>query len=461
MTTMLEAALLATSVLWGAPPDSPAGEVRAALADVEALSAHHQPTTRYLTLYNVPAEERAATHGVAAYVLNAVSRSARIVPPAVLHDGRLLRLDLRDYDLPPDVWEALASDREPYFHLTTQVRAPAQRRSRGSREPAVQTVYTDGGWIDLAAAAELRRLTGSGGAILRADWFVARVSTPPHYYQFAAVPATERELFAALGLDLATIDRLQADAGANLIRSGVTQKVRRLARRQGPLGGAWQTFDVERSTAERDPLRNPFAFTFDAGEHIAAKANGLHVFALYDAQGNRQDSVPDRIAKDSADPHGEGIIVPMLSCVRCHVEDGLRPFTNDQQRLLAGNVELFTTEPDAAERLAAFYDADLQKQLTRDREDYAQAVARATGGWTVAELAEALADTYAAYVHELVDAERAAAELGVDPDALQIQFSVSHDPLLLALVEGLAVQRDQFEASFAEAAVLAQGAQQP
>src|SRR5690606_357029 len=123
------------------------------------------------------------------------------------------------------------------------------------------TVYTDGGWVDLQLAAELRTRTGSGGALLRADHFITRAATTSrggHYYRLAGVPAREADFYRLLGVDVKTIDVLQADAGANMIRSGVTLKLRRLARRPGPLGGAWITYDVEQSTAERDPLRNPF-----------------------------------------------------------------------------------------------------------------------------------------------------------------------------------------------------------
>ncbi|MGC3972370.1 MAG: hypothetical protein QM775_35020 [Pirellulales bacterium] len=231
------------------------------------------------------------------------------------------------------------------------------------------------------------------------------------------MPQTEDEFFTSLGLDVATIGNLRADAGANLIRSLVTFKPRRVVRRQGPLGGAWHTYDTAATTPERDPLRHPFNFTYDAGEHIAAKRNGLHVYALFDAAGKRQAAVPDVIAKDTSDPHGAGIVVPPLSCVRCHVEDGLRPTANDQRRLLAASIEAFTEQPDDAQRLAAFYFADLEKQLRRDREDYAEAVHTATGGLSAAATAAALSALVRDYRDRLVDAARAAAELGTSAEA--------------------------------------------
>jgi hypothetical protein len=434
---------------------SPATEIAAAYRDLLSVPASHDADTRYLTLYALPAASWSEAAAVVSFVLNSVSRAAVVIRPQTVpgSGGRLLRFSLADYGLPAEVWEAIVAD-DPYFHLQTKVVDPKTGRAR--------TVYTDGGWLDLAAAAALRKLTASGGALLRADFFVARAATSNRggfYYQLAGVPETEAEFYKLLGLDLKAINRLQADAGANLIRSGVTRKVRRVARRQGPLGGAWITYDVEQSTAERDPLRNPFAFDFDASEHIAAKANGLHIFALYNRQGQRQDSVPDKIAKDSSDPHGDGIIVPLVSCVRCHVEDGLRPFVSDQQRLLSGQADLFTEKPSDAQRLAAFYAANLEKLRRRDGEDYAEAVAKASDR-TSPQIAAALASLYGDYVDALVTPEQAARELGVAPARLQHLLGASDDPVVLALLQGLAVQRDQWEAAFAQAALLTTGEQE-
>lgn len=440
---------------------TPASELQAAMADLRGLPPDVRRDVRYLSLYNLEPALWSEASGVVSFVLNSLSRSATIVRPQPVPGagGRLLRWSPVDYGLEANVYESLAGE-DPYWHLRTKVIDPASGPAKGTTKSAVREVYTDGGWLDLATAAELRSQSGSGGALLRADFFIARAATTAnggYYYRFAGVPENEAEFFELLGLDLAVINRLEANGGANLLRSGVTHKLRRIARRQGPLGGAWQTYDVERNTADRDPIRNPFSFRFDAGEHIAAKANGLHLFALYDRQGRRQESVPDRIAKDGSDPLGDGIIVPLVSCVRCHVEDGLRPFGNDQKRLLAGNVELYAERPADARRLAAFYEDDLDKQLRRDREDYAAAVAAATGGSDAAQVAVALAELYRNYADELVTPEQAARELGVPPDELACRLTAAIDPVILALCEGLAVQRGQWETAFGEAALLGAG----
>jgi len=440
------AMVLTVSLLLGA---TPASEVRAAVSDLLTLPQGVRQQTRYLSVYDLEAKDRDELMAAVSYTLNAVSHSPILVRPQWVAGSNLIRWSLVAYAPDEDdllafsaAYESLVSE-DPYFHLRTQVIDPNSGKPR--------TVFTDAGWVGLEAAAELRQQTGSGGAILRADWFVAKVSSPPHYYTFAGVPKTRQQFFKLLGVDLNVIDQLAADEGANLFRSGVTHKVRRIVRRQGPLGAAWETFDVNNSGAERDPFRNLFAFTYDAGEHIAAKANGLHWFALYNAKGERVDSVPDLIAKDDSDPQGDGVLIPMISCIRCHVRcDGLRGFVNDQRRLLDAGVSIAADTPQRAYRLEQFYRArKLDRQLPRDREDYAAAVQEATG-LTADEIAKAMANIYRRQVFDVVTPDIAARELCLD-DVWPL--AGSSDPVLLALVAGMAVQRDQWEASFAEAAL--------
>jgi hypothetical protein len=431
---------------------SPAEELRCAVLDVASrVPVEERHGMRYASFYSVPEEERGEAAAALNFVLNTVSRSKQIIAIEEVPDTerRLWRIRWDRYELPRDAWESLASE-DPYWHQRLQL---LDQKKREARE-----VFVDGMWLPPDDVAALRTHTGSAGAILRGDFLIARMSTTlngGHYYRLADIAETEQEFFRDLGIDAKTIGKLGADAGANLVYSRVTHQVRRVVRRPGPLGGAWHTYDVERSLAENDPLRNPFDFRYDAGEHIAAAPNGLHRFALYDAKGKRQDSVPDTIAKDTSDPHGAGIVVPMLSCVRCHVEDGLRPFTNDQAKLLSGDVDLLAPRPRDAERLADFYGSDLATPLQRDREDYAAAVAKATGGLSVKDAAAALAKQYSAYTDDLVTTEKAAREVGVTSEELVSCLRESNDAVLLMLSEGIAVQREQWAASFAEAASLA------
>lgn len=429
---------------------NPAAELRVAIADLEANVPRSQwPAIRYLSAWNLDADRLRDYHRVASFVLNSVSRTANIVSEPTRVPGRaVLRVDLARLGIPHDVWEKLVAD-ECYWHIRTKVADPKTGK--------VQEVITDGGWVGLDDAARLRTMSASTGAVVRLDWFVAKVCQPPHYYSFAAVPATSTEWYKSLGMDKDKIVQLRANHGANMFESGITKHPRRLSRYQGPLGAGWQTYDSDGTDPAKDPIRNPsFDSGYEASELIATKANGLHIFGLYDAAGKRQDAVPDRIAKDDSDPHGNGIVIPMISCVRCHaVDGGLRSFANDTKKLMESGVDILTDSPFSAEGLASFYLSDkLERDIRRDREDYAAAVSKATGGWTPKQTAAALAELFAGYEYRQVTPEMACAELGVR--SLEGLRS-SRDGVLLALMAGQKVQRKQFEASFAEAAVLCGG----
>jgi hypothetical protein len=467
---------------------SPATELATVLADVEQLHAHDRKTTRYLSLYAIHPNRRDEVAAVAGYTLNALSRSRAIVQPLRITDT-LVRFNIERYttnktetDEWRATWEKIA-EVDPYWHIRTEVlrsrfqvsgsRFKTARGAASNLQPETlnlepETVTVAGGWTDLAAAARLQALTGSAGALLRADHFIATATIPPRYYEFAGVAAREADFLKSLGVDPKTIEKLRANAGANLILSGVTQKPRRIVWQQGPLGGVYSTLDVERVTAERDPIRRPLsadglAFEYDASEWFALRANGLWLTALYNRAGQRQDSVPDRVAKDTSDPAADGIIVPLLSCIRCHREGGLRTFRDDQHSLLADHVELRTLRAKDAQRAAEFYDEPrLQRQIEFDRETYSRAVARATAGMRPEDLADALAGAVREFLYTPVTLEQAARELGIESESLRRDLSTSRDPILLMLRQNRVVLRGQWESSFAEAAVIsASEPQQP
>ncbi|HEY2883210.1 MAG TPA: hypothetical protein VGJ15_12270 [Pirellulales bacterium] len=528
---------------------SPASEVRAAVADVESLPPEVRPGVRYLTLEAIEPNRRGEALRVVGYTLNALSRTRSISPPVQI-TPTLLRFNIGQYASQADdftawtaAWEKLA-ETDPYFHLRTQVIAPAEVGSKNNRSatkaeggirkaeqsksaaPAIrvansvlQTVTTDGGWVDLQLAARLRQATHSAGAILRADYFVAQATATPRYYDFVGVPDTETAFLKSIGVDAEVIDKLRANAGANLIISGVTSKPRRIVWLQGPLGGVYSTLDVERVDAARDPLRRPvdvilplsrgegrgegeersrksefgrrkeepqttspvhpfspspvpsqhphpnplpqgegtLKFQFDVSEWFAVSPNGLWRTALFNAAGRRQDTVPDRVAKDTSDPSGDGIVVPLVSCIRCHREAGLRPFADDQTRLLTGTISLYSYDPTIVERAIEFYDQPrLQRQMAFDRQTYTAAVAQTTDGLTPEQLADALAAVVRNFAYLPVSPEQAAREVGLEPAAFRQALHATRDPIVLLLLEGRSVLRGQWDSSFAEAALAAQ-----
>lgn len=460
-------ALVVVAALAGVPS---AEDVSAALADARALPDGAAPAVRYLSLSTVPPTERAEAAAVVSYALQHVSRSPVIVAPARVAD-RLLRLDLTLVAPVTEervewvaVWESLGA-RDPYYHLRTEVLA-------GEKEPT--EVYTDGGWLPLDAAAELRALTGSAVPILDARWWVQQALLPPAYYQFAGIAESKSAWYASLGVDPGTIRDEYAHRGANLIRSGVTGKPRRLSRWPTPAGAVWNTYDVKRADGVHDPFRDPTfggSFDYDAGEYIATRPNGFHEYFIADAQGQRVDVVDPFIATDSTLGLA-GALQPAASCIRCHnaaeSDQGLKSFSDVQSTLLSGVADLSAADPETAARLAQFYGRQdrLQRELARDREDYAEAVALATGGLTPFAAGAAFSRLDASY-RAPVTAEQACLELGLLPEpngpvALKLVLKSATDPVLLLLIGGHSVDRGQWEASYPLAALaIAEAASEP
>ncbi len=443
---MMSALLAATALCV-----TPAEAVRAALADLETLEPSYRAQMRYLVV------ERDDQVVAVRYLINAVSRSRAVYRPVVTANGTLVRLDLatlanlrdaKTYREVLEAWETLAAD-DPYFGLRTQVLLSANKGSR--------VVRVDGGWVGLTQASRLRAATGSVAAVLRADYFVGRVAGQD-YYVWAGIPNTEGEFLRSLGIDRQQVERLAADTAANLFRSQVTHKPRRIVHLPGPLGSTWLTQDVATEDPGRDPIRNPVdfrqqRFTFDASEWFAQKANKFWLTVLFDSQGRRQFSVPEQIAKDAAGL--DGIVRPLISCVRCHElhggRAGLQPFVDDQYPLLSGEAAVLRSlAPEVAQRIGERYDPRRQQRyLQRDREDYVDAVEQACG--TDPQTAtQSLSEVFASYVYEPVSLVRAASEAGISKEQFVTLTVDSNDPIVLALRSAKQVNRKAYEASFQE-----------
>src|SRR6185295_6272059 len=195
-----------------ASASTPAREVQAALADLKTLPAEKRPFIRYLSMHGTdPLLLEDTAHSVS-YVLNAMGHARKIFPVARRGDYQIIRIDIRWYATDDEqikqwiqAWENLAN-RDPYFHKLTTIAEdvkvqkleelkPDKRNGEELPKPGVikakakkiRDVVVDSG-VDPKDAAELRELTGSVGAVLRADWFIANAFVTPSYYAIAGVP---------------------------------------------------------------------------------------------------------------------------------------------------------------------------------------------------------------------------------------------------------------------------------
>lgn len=468
-------ALLAAA-LCGAALASPQAAVAAALADVRRLPAEKAQYTRYLTLYAVPERDQEMWAKATAYHVNELSREADLLAPRRAAP-LLLAIDIRDYGGTfTRVYEKLA-DVEPYFHATVEVThteywpggdedgrywPPGNYRVKKKKRAAAP-------WLPTAAVAELIQRTQSQVPIVRADWFFFWTSIQANrkgtgYYDFLGLKSRD-DYERLIGLDVKAAQKVRREVAAIIRRSGVAQNNRQVFRFGAIDAGAWQTRDVfDASVKGRNAIRNlDDDFIHDAEEWYGFLPNRLFAFYLSNANGDAQDTAPDKIGPDTTASGNDGRIHVCLSCVRCHVE-GIRPLGDYARRLYRGSVQLQSPDYDKLKRLRQLYLGPLEQLVRRDREDYAEALASLTG-WKPAELSAAYKKAWRWYADTDVDSVQAARELGVTPECLLGALKASNaatgqiDPVLAAYLKEPpeTILRDQWEEVFSLAATLAAG----
>lgn len=426
---------------------SPASELEAAANDAKRLPRSHW---RYVSLFNIDPQQRSDVRVAVDGLLNHCSRADvlnRVESiPCVLPDGsqtKLLRFDLSWYCRPETLdelvqaWEELGQQ-EPYFtpqitlHLPQRVRVFDRHTGQTLRYETREQIVRQRVSVSPENAAVLERLTGSRTPIVRADWLLAAVGLQAdNYFRLAGIPATEEEFCAQFGVDQEAYRQLRADVGANVLKSDVTQKPRRISFRGTAFFGVLLLTRDPNTDADpqRDPIRNPHGFVFDGTEGFARGAHGLLRFWTGNAAGRRVNLVPAEIApEDYTLPRGaqNRQIVAPLSCIACHnmtrEESGFKAFSNDQLRFMRGQLAKAAHDPVAAADAAKFYGSNLSRLIVTEREAYADAVTKACGA-TPYEMAAAWSAAAGAYQFELVTPESAACELGLSLEEAERVFA--------------------------------------
>lgn len=360
-------------------------------------------------------------------------------------------------------------------------------------------ISTYGSHCGVEQSVLMQGLMHTNASIVRYDYFITKALSTLDggmYYDFVGIEKnpvgkTAQEAFLeSLGADEDVVKKLRSDQRVAMFRSNVTGKPRRIDAFQGsgirPGSGTGLitiTYDLSNENVDpsSDPIRNLLDFKDDAREVIAERPNGLHIFALFAGDGSLQDSAPDNIVKDHTIPAPHTArLQSAISCIRCHgPHDGLQPFENDVQKMLSGLLDVFGDTksngsiPETLDRLAGLYAGDLTKPINRSKDDYSDAVYKATSGMTVSAVSAAVSDIYADYNYKLVDATKACEELGFDvsesqsvklmtklvPPLQQDEIGISpEDPIIGALKAGLKVNRYQWEQVYGDAALRSKGA---
>lgn len=256
--------------------------------------------------------------------LSSLSREEELYKAEEVSPG-LYRFDLRSYGLDREDWKEIEDEDE--FDLES---------------------FTDEG-------QQIKFLTGARKAWFHYDNFIEITQKARVYYDLLNVPNNLGQHLRNLGVNVgAQFDDFSAQfLGFN--GSEITlQKNRLIVRFEGEDGYVWITFDpialngVEERNLFEFPCLNGTGcnalFEFAASEVIWTLPNGLQGYALFNAQGQRQDNAPieDGLVQDTRSPI-DPQIDNAIDCNRCHAK-GIIPATDEIRDHVISNGTLFRAE---------------------------------------------------------------------------------------------------------------------
>ncbi len=512
-------ALCSTATAQNLP--TPSDAVGWAVAHQALLDETQRPLYRYVWIppwmpYTQDDKTYTEKHIAAtlSYAINeAASQTGLIIQPEVIANGWMIAVYLPSYasssksSLANDkntqlqqlvnTWDSIAIN-EPYFHSTKE-------NSNVKQAVLAQHLRQDTSLL-------LYNINLSPALIYRADHFLEQL-LGVKYYEFMqfgnlgtgpnsgkvvrqsadkSLLVDQRNVYELIGVNEALSQKVDGDQRIALFTSGVTGKPRRVDRLQGAsgrfgTGAVWQTWDVADESVDttKHPLYNLLDFKSDGGEAIFEKSNGLHGYILYDGTDrNLVTEAPANLVSDStipAPPDGPGTrrLLPGISCIRCHGSaEGLQTITNDVTTLLKSGTDivddlsnLSTPSTDTVNRLAGLYSGDFGKRIMLGRQDYTEAVRRATSmpgllqGMDVTETSKVVSKLYNDYSYKRVTTEQACRELGFEPGAQpQVTFNKILPPqpdatnglffenaIIASLRAGIPVRRKDWEQVYSAA----------
>jgi hypothetical protein len=457
------APLLLLSLLMLAAAPAPQGEpwqapaIKAALTDARSLPRYDACFHRYFAFPRALTESDLAAWS---FHVNLLSDQGDLCRPAVVAPN-LLRIDVRElgWDRRLDVLERFAG-LDPYFHVRAKLLRDAvveqvvtkggfAKKGRGRqrnvfemvRKKRGDTVNVGGIGTPPVELDELRRLLVTDAPVISGDFFLSRTARQfdlanndnPRigYYDWLGL-VDRNAYFRLIGLDEQKAIALFKEWRALVVKSGVSQQNRQIVALNAITGRAWVTLDTfsetGRSIARRNLRRGEFAH--DAEEWYGFLPNGLPATFLADKNGVRQAAAPDKIGGDDSPLRTgrDARIHVNLSCLRCHGgNDQLKPVDDWARKTFARRgAVLRLQDPDKRTllELRRQYLSDIDRVLRRDREDFVDAIERATringrDGLTSAAITAAYGRYWNRYVEAPVTLDDAARELSVTPARLQ------------------------------------------
>lgn len=479
---------------------TPDSAVKLAAADLATVDASERQHIRYLSLYNVPKDQRGYVATTVSFAVNSLGTRRKIYIPLFVggSDETLIRINIDNYEWDTKIWDKLARNgsgpkpqAEPYFHAfidkltagetkkvitfkevtkTKKVHIgyyqgtgqPAYREEKFIEKVEVITevpgteskkrIFAGAPWVDARALAYLIEQTQAESPILRADWFIVNALLAPAYYDFLRLGDDIKDFDNLVFANADLAAKARSDDKAVVITSVVARNNRTLNRSPTFTGGyRWQSHDSLSSVDDRQYVQNLLKEKFDATEDIATLPNGLQAYFLTDGKGKRLDAANTDVAIDNTAQ--DRVVRTARSCIICHAS-GILPIQDEVRRLTKklqnkASVKLLITDPKDAYRIDDLFSSNLDEQIIKDQNIYSAAVAKATG-LKMEVNAKRFATIYDQYKEILLTKEIVARDLGVHIEELDRLIAFSTDPVVLALVDTPIgpVRRDQWERSF-------------
>jgi len=401
----------------------------AAFADRATLPPDVAGRVAYLTVATFPVEQQEALAKQARFIVPSLSSKSYLVDqlPVAVSGTNLLRLDLGGLG-----WE------KTWGKVIAQHYTPAYRP-------------------DLP--------TGQTPLVVRADWVVAALTDPnitgDAQYQllYGGKPPKTLAEFQAFhkvnGDPLLAFARIEGQSGVSIEGERVIQNFAVSNR-----GYYWLTLDSRVVAGENDPLANITKkdLKHDASEaiaaipkHVAGTGGALQAYFLADASGKRQEKAPSDIVKDSTETRGVEIR-NTLSCIGCHI-DGIRHPTLDKYRsYIESGARIYIHDKATQEEVDRYYQSPIAREIERNNEDYAAAVALCNG-LTPADNSVAFRAVVRAYDAPL-NLEQQARELYTTPEEWRLalgNYSRTYQlsSRLALAAQGQPITRNQWQADFA------------
>lgn len=322
-------------------------DVQAARADFNSYAEVDQAHIRYLSTHTIPDDIPA--EAVQAFWLPHLSPETvlqRQIPQRV-GETKFYRIDLRDLGWTVESWLKLGKQ-YPY--------------AGGYENP----LFVRADWL-------IWITSDTANSTLYYDLLYAKTGAPKNRSDF--LERWRVDLKDAAGFEQAIV----IDEGS----SGVALRTRLVVRRQTPAGYYWETFDSEAGEGKNDPIAHlGGGLEYDAQELIASipkidlvsgERGAAQAYLLTDGAGNRVEEASARIVVDSSDK------IPLIrtpgSCIRCHSTGLLNLPRNLVRELVTDGVEILSKDKRQAEGIERLYLGKLDKELTRNQEDFAAFVA--------------------------------------------------------------------------------------